>query len=161
MEPIDAEKLKKMALDLIDAQSTMALATAKENTSWSAPVYYVYFKGKFYFFSDPKSRHVVEAMDSGRVSAAIYPYADTWQGIRGIQMTGCIRPAGIGITAAQAVRAYIKKFPFTREFFKPGQAVDLDGFGKQFRVKLYRLEPDLVYYLDNQIKFSFREEIEL
>lgn len=150
-----------MALDLIRQQSTMALATARADQAWSAPVYYVLYKGAFYFFSDPQSRHIQETLKSQQASAAIYGYADTWKGIRGIQMSGRIRPAGAGLTTLKALGAYIAKFSFVKEFFKPGQKMDLENFGKQFRVQLYRLDPDLIYYLDNQIKFGFREEIQL
>ena len=158
---IDKEELNKLAIDLINEQSTMALATASKNIAWAAPVYYVYYKSAFFFFSDPQSRHILEAMASEQASAAIYPLADTWPGIRGIQMSGSIQSVAPGLTAVQAVRAYIKKFPFTKEFFEPGQALDLENFGKRFRVRLYRLDPQLVYYLDNQIRFGFRVEIKL
>ena len=158
---VDKQNLKALAIDLINQQSTMALATACKDTAWAAPVYYVLYKSAFFFFSDPDSRHIREARDSQQASAAIYPFADTWQGIRGIQMSGPIRSVSPGLTAIQAVRAYIEKFPFTKEFFKPGQALDLESFGKQFRVRLYRMDPDQVYYLDNQIRFGFREEISL
>jgi uncharacterized protein len=157
----DPEQLKKMALDLIQQQSTMALATAREQQAWAAPVYYVFYKGAFYFFSDSRSRHILEALESNQASATIYPCADSWQGIRGVQMSGLIQSAGVGLTAIQALRSYIAKFPFTKEFFEPGQALDLENFAKRFRVRFYRLVPDSVFYLDNQIKFGFREEIVL
>jgi len=157
----DEHNLKRLATDLIDQQSTMALATARENISWSAPVYYVFYKSSFFFFSNPDSRHIQEAIESEQASAAIYPFVDTWQGIRGIQMSGRIKIAKPGLTSIQAVRAYIKKFPFTKEFFEPGKALDLENFAERFRVRLYRLNPQLVYYLDNQIRFGFREEIDV
>lgn len=76
-------------------------------------------------------------------------------------MSGCIRPAGVGLTAMTALGAYVVKYPFTREFFDPGQTMDLENFSKRFKVKFYRLEPEVVYYLDNQIEFGFREKITL
>ena len=157
----DDHDLKRLALDLINQQSTMALATARDNVSWTAPVYYVFHESSFFFFSDPESRHIKEAIESGQTSAAIYPFVDTWQGIQGIQMSGQIKIVKPGLTAIKAIRAYIKKFSFTKDFFEPGQALDLENFGKRFRVRLYRLDPKLVYYLDNQIRFGFREKIEL
>lgn len=157
----DEHDIKKLAIELIDQQNTMALATAKDSISWAAPVYYVFYKSSFFFFSSPSSRHILEANDSEQASAAIYPSADTWQGIRGIQMSGLIGIVNPGLTGVQAVRAYIKKFPFTKEFFKPGQALDLENFGKRFNVRFYRFVPELVYYLDNRIKFGFREEVRL
>lgn len=158
---MEDRELKKLALALVHQQSTMTLATACGDIAWAAPVYYVFLKSGFFFFSDPASRHIVEAMTSGQVSAAIYPYADSWQGIHGIQMSGRIRQIGPGLSAVQAVRAYVKKFPFTGDFFETGQTLNLENFLKRFKVRFYNLEPRLVYYLDNRIKFGFREEITL
>ena len=158
---VEERELEKLAMDLILQQSTMALATARENVPWAAPVYYVFYKSAFFFFSDHESRHIREAIETDQASAAIYPYADTWQEIRGIQMSGRIRSVGPGLTGIQAVRAYTEKFSFTKEFFESGQALDLESFAKRFRVRLYRLDPHLVYYLDNHIKFGFRAEVRL
>jgi hypothetical protein len=151
--------LKALAETLINEQSTMTLATAQADVPWAAPVYYVYFKSSFYFFSDPSSRHIQEAMDADQVSAAIHATAFTWKEIRGIQMSGQLQPVGVGWEAMQAIRAYLKKFPFTKEFFDAGEPFDLDAFGKRFRVRLYKFSPTLVYYLDNQIRFGFRERV--
>jgi hypothetical protein len=153
------QDLKKLAAALVNQESTMTLATAGKNTAWAAPVYYVFYRGAFLFFSDPESRHIREALANDQAAAAIYPAADTWQGIRGVQMSGVIRTVRFGVAGTQAVRAYIEKFPFTKEFFEPGQVLDPAIFSKRFRVKLYRFDPHLVFYLDNQIRFGFREEV--
>ena len=160
IEP-DDQRLKKLAVDLIDTQSTMTLATAKGSVAWAAPVYYVFFKSYFYFFSDPTSRHIQESLASGQASSSIYANASTWQGIRGIQMSGKMETVGPGLGTIQVIHAYLKKFPFTKDFFKPGQDLSLDAFVKRFKVKLYRFKPTLVYYLDNSIRFGFREEVRL
>jgi uncharacterized protein YhbP (UPF0306 family) len=139
----------------------MALATAQAQHAWVAPVYYVYFRKAFYFFSDRQSRHIQEACTSGQAAATIYAQADRWQAIRGIQMSGRIQPVGVGVTAAQALAAYRNKFSFTQEFFEPGQVLDLDSFAKRFRVWFYYFEPAVLYYLDNEIKFGFREKVAL
>ena len=156
----DDQELKRMAVALVNQQSTMTLATAADNAAWAAPVYYVFYKGSFFFFSDPESRHIREALANDQAAAAIYPFADTWQGIRGIQMSGCIRTVRPGFAGIQAVRAYIAKFPFTKDFFEPGQALDLANFGKRFRVKLYRFDPDLVFLSgqSDSIRFSRRNQ---
>jgi uncharacterized protein YhbP (UPF0306 family) len=158
---IEKHRLNEMALALINSQSTMSLATARDSRAWAAPVYYVYFKTAFYFFSSPDSRHITEAMDCEEVSAAIYPAGTSWQDIKGIQMSGAIKKAGFGFTAIGALRAYNIKYPFTKEFFEPGEALDLKNFEKRFKVRFYRFDPSLIYYLDNQIKFGFRTEVDL
>lgn len=153
--------LTHLALDLIHKQSTMTLATAQDNATWAAPVYYVFHDGVFYFFSKPESRHILQASTNDAVSAAIHPYADTWQGIQGIQMSGNIRNVRPGIADIAPIKAYLKKFPFTKELFEPGQALDLAGFIERFKVKFYRFEPDKVFYLDNRIRLGFRAEVTL
>ena len=76
-------------------------------------------------------------------------------------MTGEIRTLKPGLEAVQVLRAYLKKYPFTTDFFKENVPLDLDGFAKRFGVKLYGFVPSFVYYLDNQIRFAFREEVTL
>ena len=157
----DERQLKALATGLINEQSTMTLATCKENVAWAAPVYYVFFKSAFYFFSDPASRHILEALESGQASGAIHGFASGWQEIRGIQMTGCIKTLSMGFESAEAIKIYLKKFQFTKELFSSGAAVNLDAFTLRFRVKLYKLEPTLIYYLDNSFRFGFRERVML
>jgi uncharacterized protein YhbP (UPF0306 family) len=166
METMDSkypthEELRSLAQDLIVGQSTMTLATAQKNVSWAAPVYYASIGFKFYFFSDPKSRHIQECTESDQASAAIFFPASTWQEIRGIQMSGRIHPLSIGLESFQALRAYLKKYPFTKDFFDSDQQMNLDDFVKRFKVKLYRFQPALLYYSDNKIRFGFRERVPL
>jgi uncharacterized protein YhbP (UPF0306 family) len=153
------QDLKNLAEDLLRAESTMTLGTAKENVAWCAPVYYIYLKHYFYFFSDPASRHIQESLATHQASSAIYAPATSWQEIRGVQMSGDVESISPGLEAIEVVRAYLKKFPFTKDFFSPGQALDLSDFTNRFRVKLYRFKPSLIYYMDNSIRFGFREKI--
>jgi uncharacterized protein len=155
------ETLETKAGELVATQSTMALATARDGQAWAAPVYYVFYRGGFYFFSASDARHIAEAAESGQAAATIYPVVSSWQDIRGIQMAGQIKKVNPGLTAVQAVRAYIQKFPFVREFFDAGQDLDLENFGRRFRVRLYCFLPHQVYYLDNHIRFGFREAVTL
>lgn len=153
------ERIREMAVALAEEQSTMTLATACKDVAWAAPVYYLFFGSDFFFFSDPSSRHIREAADSGHASCAVHAPAARWKEIRGLQMSGRIRREDSAIEAAPAVRAYLRKFAFTREFFSPGEAPNLEAFLNRFRVRLYRFQPSLVYYLDNQVRFGFRMEV--
>ena len=155
------QELTELAGRLAAEQTTMTLATAKKDTAWAAPVYYVFFKSGFYFLSDPKSRHIQEALKSGQTSSAVHASASTWKEIRGLQMTGSIEPVEYGLVVIQVLKEYLKKYPFTKEFFGKNTSLDLIGFGERFGVKLYRFVPELVYYLDNQIRFAFREVVKL
>jgi uncharacterized protein YhbP (UPF0306 family) len=156
-----ARELTALARQLVDEQNTLTLATSDGGTAWAAPVYYVFVKSAFYFLSGPDSRHISEALQNGQAAAAVHAAASTWKEIKGLQMTGRIRVVKPGLEAVQVLRAYLKKYPFTTDFFKDSPSLDLDAFTKRFGVKLYSFIPSLVYYLDNQIRFAFREEVTL
>lgn len=155
------QELNDLAGRLATDQNTMTLATAASDIAWAAPVYYVYFKSAFYFLSTPESRHIKEALEKGRASSAVYVSGTTWQEIRGLQMSGSLQAVEGSLEALQVLRAYLKKFPFTKDFFKKETSVDPARFWERFGVKLYRFKPALVYYLDNRIRFAFREEVTL
>jgi len=157
----NAVELTKRAESLIENESVLTLATADGQMAWVAPVYFVYLKSKFYFFSSPDSRHIKETMQSGQAAATIFKPASAWQDIKGIQMTGSVKTGINLLESMQAVRRYLKKFPFTTSFFPEKGSIDLDAFAKKFNVRFYRFLPECVYYMDNSIRFGFREEVNL
>jgi uncharacterized protein YhbP (UPF0306 family) len=158
---LEYTEIKRLALEFIDQQSTMAIATAKENTAWIAPVYYIFYKSSFFFFSNPSSRHIREGINNKESSASIYPFVHDWQEIKGVQMSGCIHAVKPSFEAIHIIQAYIEKFPFTKNFFESKEKVSLENIAKKFRARLYRFYPCLVLYLDNQIQFGFRSEINI
>jgi len=158
--PNEAE-LTALAGSLAAEQTTMTLATAKGNAAWAAPVYYVFFKSAFYFLSAPESRHIKEGLENERASSAVHASGATWQEIRGLQMSGSIHPVEGRLEAFQVLRVYLKRFPFTKDFFKKNTSMDPESFWERFGVKLYQFKPALVYYLDNRIRFAFREEVKI
>ena len=129
----EEKPLKELAEDLIREQTTLTLATAHADKPWAAPVYYVYRRSVFYFFSDPKTRHIEQAMATGQAAAAISAPGARWQEIRGIQMVGRIEQVHGKIEALEAIRGYLKKFPFTKEFFRSEQKIDLEAFSRDSR----------------------------
>jgi uncharacterized protein YhbP (UPF0306 family) len=155
----NAETIGKLAVDFIRRQRTMTLATTNGTAAWAAPVYYQYHGNAFYFFSDPNSRHIRETSGDNRAAAAIHGEVEGWRGIKGVQMSGWVRKVSTGVAGARAVVAYLKKFPFITDFFDPGAAVDLAALTDRFSVRLYRFDPKLVFYQDNQIRFGFRVEV--
>jgi uncharacterized protein len=157
----DAQELRKQAEELVRQVTTMTLSTVLRNGPWAAPVYFANRGFLFYFFSDPGSRHIQEGLESGQAAAAIYPQVSSWRDIRGIQMSGRLNAVHPGLEALKAVHAYLQKFPFTKEFFDPSQKIDLEAFAGKFKVRLYVFRPALLYYMDNRIRFSFRESIPL
>jgi hypothetical protein len=155
------EELTALAGRLAAEQTTMILATARGDAAWAAPVYYVFFKSTFYFLSAPESRHIKEALKNDGASSAIHASGSSWQEIRGLQMSGSIHPVEGRLETFQVLRAYLNRFPFTKDFFKKNTSMDPESFWERFGVRLYQFKPVLVYYLDNRIRFAFREEVTL
>jgi len=55
---------------------------------------------------------------------------------------------------------YNKKFPFVKQFFRPGALRDLFQ-AKLAGIRLYRIVPTKIYYLDNSRGFGHREMLEV
>ena len=154
-----SDDYRQAALALIQSESTLTLATAGESGPWSAPVYYVCFNGRFYFFSSPKSRHIRQATDSGQVAASLFHQTDTWQAIRGIQMAGSVERIHSMALSIKAIALYLKRFAFVREFFADNPTPDPDAFFLRFKARLYAFTPTAVHYIDNRFGFGTRQRI--
>ena len=154
------EEGRQAALALIQAESTLTLATAGESGPWSAPVYFVCVKDSFYFFSSPQSRHIRQAMDSGKTAASLFHPADSWQAIRGIQMAGTVERVDAMALSIKVIAVYLKRFSFTREFFPDNPTPDLAAFFSRFKARLYAFRPTAVYYIDNRYGFGARQRID-
>ena len=153
------EDWRETALALIKAESTLTLATAGKSGPWSAPVYYVFMDGRFYFFSSPESRHIQQATNS-RTAASLFHHTDSWQAIRGIQMSGTVERSRSAVLSVKAVAAYLKRFPFTREFFPGNTKPDPDAFFSRFKARLYTFTPSDIYYMDNRFGLGTRQRID-
>ena len=153
--------LKHMTQKLLRECSTMTLATASENVPWAAPVYFVYNEEGLYFFSSRKSRHITEALNTGKAAAAVYPDSSSWLGIRGLQMSGKIRDVSLRKESKSVFEQYKSEYSFLRDFFSNRVEIRLNDIVKSFKVRFYCFEPSLVYYLDNSIRFGFRERVYL
>lgn len=157
-KPIPESSLE-MVQELIRMERTLTLATTGESGPWAAPVYYVFLDRRFFFFSSPQSRHIRQALNSG-AAASIFYQADSWQLIRGIQMRGVVERVQSVILSMKAIAAYLKRFPFTRNFFPDRSAPDPDDFFSRFKARLYTYTPQIVYYTDNRLGFGTRQSID-
>ena len=146
-------------LDLASMMRVITLATYLKQEIWTAPVYYVFSNKKFYFFSNPDSRHIKEGLlkvSENQVSASVFSDDTDFKNIKGLQMQGKIVKVENKKDAVLRAMEYIKKFKinYNKE--------DIIGFfQKEYRARLYEFIPEIVYYLDNNKKFGSRERIEL
>lgn len=149
-----------LAMDLTESQSVLTLSTNDATGPWSAPVYFVCMGGIFYFFSSPQSRHIRQALQSERVAGSVFSQADTWESIRGIQMTGKLKPVYASARSLKVIAIYLKRFPFTRSFFPNNPAPDLTTFFATFKAKLFAFTPTQVFYVDNRFGLGTRRQID-
>lgn len=147
------------AIEFINGQHIMTMATTAGDSSWAAPLYYIFDGSEFYFFSKSSSRHISEALKANKVSASIHFQSSGWSDIKGIQMTGVVSSAGISNKSASAFNLYLNRFDFIGEIKKSAAIRDIGAVESVFKVKFYKFTPEDVYYLDNTIKFGFKKTI--
>lgn len=157
------EELNRKALELLHAQHIITLATCGNGKPWASPLYYVLNGGSFYFFSDPEAKHVVNgAGDNKLVAASVHDPSSGWSDIRGVQMVGKLEEAGFDINSTTAYALYISRFSFIRDIGKNlAPLASFSALEASFKVKWYKYTPEKVYYLDNSIRFGYREQVDL
>jgi uncharacterized protein YhbP (UPF0306 family) len=157
--PTEAELAqgRQNALALIQRQRTMVLATRMGQASWAAPVYYVYVAPGFYFFSAPRSVHIIQALDGPASAAAIYADGDRLEQIEGVQMTGPIAQVKKRLEQIKITTRFLSKLPLAKALLgDPRSAIDVSQ-----KTNLYRFTPEKIYYMDNRASFGGRFEIDL
>ncbi len=100
-----------------------------------------------YFFSTPDSQHSRNVTAGSAAAVTIYPLADTWQEIRGMQLRGRVREVPPGEEWNAAWTLYQRKFPFTADL--------KDVVAKN---ALYAFSPDWARLTDNRRGFGYQEE---
>ena len=135
----------------------MTLATWGSQGCWSAPVYYLYQNGGFYFFSSPDSRHIRDAEDrDGGCAASVFHDSEEVKELRGLQMQGRIAPVAMNVEALAAAGAYVKKYNI-----RINAENALAALTKQYRASFYRFVPEEIYYMDNRFGFGSRKRVEI
>ena len=155
MEP---SELEKRAIELVNTSHVMTLATSGDQGPWSAPVYYIFHKACFYFFSSPNSRHILDSQPSG--AASIHESGKSISSLRGLQMNGIIESAGMGLTSAAAFKTYMSDFSSLINVSGDKSKIDsIMALETLFRAKWYRFKPRASYYMDNSIGFGHKQPV--
>ena len=162
--PASSETIRREILDYLATHHVMTIASCDQNVPWAAAVFYASDEFELYFFSNPKSRHGMNIAANSRVSAAIHEDYSDWRAIRGIQLEGRAERLRSVKLQARFWEVYLKKFPFVKQFFPArGQAGGMGELvkGKLDGVRLYRILPHAVYFIDNSKGFGHREKLDL
>jgi uncharacterized protein YhbP (UPF0306 family) len=161
-EGSDGRDLRAEARDYLARHNTVSLATLGPDGLWATTVFYVNLDLTLYFLSEPKTRHIQNLLQRSNVAATINEDYHDWQQIKGIQMEAACAEMTGKRELARALAAYIKKYPFVARFLSPGQLLrGMSVGGHALDVRLYRLRPTRMLYLDNERGFSNRKEVPL
>ncbi|MBI3934486.1 MAG: pyridoxamine 5'-phosphate oxidase family protein [Acidobacteria bacterium] len=158
--PEESGPLKGQILDYLQAHNVMTIASCSANVPWAAAVFYASADFVLYFLSNPTSRHGTNIADNSQVSAAIHEDYHDWRKIRGIQLEGRAERLSSIKQQAEFWKVYQKKFPFVKDFFSAGSLRDMLS-AKVTGIRLYRIVPSQVYYIDNSKGFGHREMLDL
>ena len=142
--------------------NTVSLATLGPDGLWATTVFYVNLGLSLYFLSEPKTRHVQNALLNPSIAATINEDYHDWQQIKGIQMSAICEEVKGKRELARALAAYVRKYPFVAQFLSPGQLLrGMSVGGHALDVRLYHVRPTRMLYLDNERGFSSRQEVPL
>jgi uncharacterized protein YhbP (UPF0306 family) len=159
----DAKELRETVLAYLAAHNTVSLATvAADGVPWAATVFYVNVGTDLFFLSEPKTRHSQNILAGGRVAGTVNEDYRDWQEIKGLQLEGHAAEVTNKLELARVMMAYLGKYPFVKQFLSPGSLLQgVKIAGKSFEIRLWRLRPERLYYLDNARGFSARQELPL
>lgn len=151
----------------LHAHTTLTLATWTLEGPQAAPLFFAHawvtaddgdLTLCLYFISNPTSNHCLAFDSQPSVAAAIYQDGQEWRQIRGLQLEGAARLARPGAEEAQAMAAYLAKYPFvaTAQGGVSQGAVELAG--PLAKSRFYVIEADWIRLIDNTLGFGHREE---
>lgn len=139
----------------LETHRVATLATSSGDLPWAAAVFYAMDGTVLYFLSSPKSRHCRNLAKNPRVALTVQEeYAD-WLDIKGVQLEGEAREIS-GAEEERARKLYGEKFPVVGLVAKAPAAI-VKALAK---VRWYKVEPERVYFVDNEKGLGEREEFD-
>lgn len=140
---------------IIDEHKAIAIGIYdwERQRPWIAPVYYVYRKYQFYFFSDPGSAHVagLSSRDVIDATASIFNEPEDYQHIRGLQMSGKIQVVTDQVERGWALAAFEKRFSFFEKILR-----DFEWVKRINKTRIYKFSAEEIFIVDNRLGFGKR-----
>ena len=146
---------------LLQGERILVLASSREGQPWCASVYFAHRGARFYFFSSPDSRHIREFRLQPAAAAAVAADHANWEGIQGIQMQGRVEAVRKASEKFTALKVYLKKFPFVKDFIREQAAAGRLSVGKLLGEYLFVFIAEETYRLDNRQGFGNRVRVDL
>lgn len=150
------EALRRTVQAYLTAYNVLSLATYGPDGPWAASVFYVHQGWTLYFLSASSSRHSVNLAADARVAATINPDYTDWRKIRGVQLEGSAALVTNPVELTRGFKAYQRKYPFISQRQTPSELARALS-----SVRLYRIVPDRLLFVDNSRGLGHREAVEM
>ena len=145
--------------DLLDSFGTLTLATHGPAGPWAATVFFARDEAlNLYFVSGPETRHVRDLLATGAVAVTVNGVHDSWDDIRGLQISGIAEPVP-DAQRPEVVERYLGKFTKIRRAVEhPANAAER-LVADRFRASpFFRVRPVAIRLIDNTVSFGHRTE---
>ena len=158
---MDEAALKEILLACLAECSHLTLATQTRGLPHAASVFYVNIGFDLYFLSSPRSLHGQHIAENPLAAATINNDFDSWQDIKGLQLSGRADDIGGILQNMKIARAYVQKFPDVKDFLLSPQSLGDIMAQKLARVRFYRFRPSRITFVNNALGFGHKEELVL
>ncbi len=155
------EDLEQTVIQYMDTFTTMTLACCIQQRPWAADVFYVRQGFDLIFFSSPSSRHATAFSANSVAAATIHGDYRGWKEIKGLQMGGQVERMTGAKARARALAAYLRRYPFVKEFFSEHEAMSSQIAKKVAGVNLYAFRPLDILYVENAAGFGTRWKLQI
>ena len=138
--------------ELLEAQTTMTLATADEHgNAFATPLfYYPQSDLTLFWLSSADSRHSANLRVRPQASVAVYAPVNRWKKIRGAQLQGTVSEVSDPQQRRQIIAGY-------RRRFRLGALLS----AAIMQSTLYAFRPNWIRYIDNSKGFGYRVEMDV
>lgn len=154
--------MRERIREVLEAHSTLTLATTSNGRPWAATVFYASDPElSIYFVSDQRTRHARDLAQEPHVVASIHADVSTWDEVLGLQVEGRAELL-VAPEREHAQRLYLEKFADVQRLFEAPRDDSERLIGHRLRgANFYRLTPRWIRLVDNKEGFGWKWELEL
>lgn len=150
------EEFERIVKAFMDAHTTVNLACSDDEGPWAAAVYYARRELDLVFFSSPGSRHSRAFSADPRAAGTIHGHYERWQDIKGLQLSGRVRPITSPAVLARRLALYIRRHPFVKQFFSDPSAISKEVAAGMTKIAMYEFQSERILYVNNEVGFGTR-----
>lgn len=147
--------IKETILEFLNSHHTMSLSTSKDDRPFAASLFYANDQFTIYFLSSFSSQHAQNLSQNPHVAITINQDYSEWRMIKGLQIRGKAYRV-FEEELPVAVNVYSEKHPFVKLILE-----DRRFSPKVADVQFFKVIPETIRFIDNEIAFGYKVEIQV